>query len=107
MEIIRYLTPEGVDVFEQWFRSIRDNVAKTSIRRRLDRLASGNPGSHRYLRDGVAELRIDHGPGYRVYYAQSGGMIILLLCGGDKGSQEKDIDRAIAYWEQWKARNRR
>jgi len=107
MQLIRYLTPEGVDVFEQRFRSIRDNVAKTSIRRRLDRLASGNPGSNRYLREGVAELRIDHGPGYRVYYAQSGDVFILLLCGGDKGSQDKDVDRAIAYWQQWKARNGR
>lgn len=66
------------------------------IQVRVDRLVHGNPGSHRNLTDGVSELKIDSGPGYRVYYTQRGNRLLLLLVGGDKSTQQKDIDRAIA-----------
>ena len=66
------------------------------IQVRVDRLVHGNPGSHRNLTDGVSELKIDSGPGYRVYYTQRGNRLLLLLVGGDKSTQQKDIERAIA-----------
>ena len=65
----------------------------------------GNFGDHKFCRDGVWELRIDEGPGYRVYYAIAGTELILLLCGGDKRRQDSEIDRACAYWQDWQRRN--
>ena len=80
-------------VFIKWLKKLRDSRAKFRIYQRIDRLANGNPGDHRFLGD-IAELRIDYGPGYRVYYWDAGKEIILLLCGGDKTTQEADIARA-------------
>ncbi len=71
---------------------------------RMDRLADGNFGDCKPLRDGVWELRIDYGPGYRVYYAMAGRTCLLLLCGGDKRKQAADIDRAVGYWNDYKQR---
>jgi len=79
------------NVFDQWFRHLRDRQAKARIAARLDRLAMGNPGDAKPIGDGISELRIDYGPGYRIYYIQRGQMIIVLLCVGDKSSQNKDI----------------
>jgi putative addiction module killer protein len=72
--------------------------------RRVDRLMSGNFGDHRFCRDGVWELRIDMGPGYRVYYAHAEQTIVLLRCGGDKRTQDADINRAVAYWQDYQRR---
>jgi putative addiction module killer protein len=83
-------------VFEDWFISLRDRGARLRIQVRIDRLAFGNPGQHRVLTGGVCEMKIDHGPGYRVYYARHGDALILLLCGGDKASQAADIKAAKA-----------
>ena len=83
-------TPE----FDQWFRHLRDIRAKARIALRIDRLMLGNPGDVRPVGEGVSELRIDVGPGYRVYFVRRGDLWIMLLCGGDKGSQERDIRRA-------------
>ncbi len=82
--------------FEDWFASLRDRSTRLRIQVRIDRLAFGNPGQHRVLTDGVCEMKIDHGPGYRVYYARQGGTWVLLLCGGDKASQAADIKAAKA-----------
>lgn len=90
-----------------WVRAIRDKTVRAAVDRRILRLANGNPGSHRYLRDGVVEMKIDVGPGYRAYYGQVGDAVILLLCGGDKSSQDADIERAIDYLAAWKHGNRR
>ncbi|MEW6132283.1 MAG: type II toxin-antitoxin system RelE/ParE family toxin [Pseudomonadota bacterium] len=79
---------------------------KASIARRLDRLAMGNPGDNKAVRDGVSELRIDVGPGYRVYYAAHGEKLVILLCGGDKSSQDGDIELALEYWADWKRRRK-
>jgi putative addiction module killer protein len=106
-QIINYVSPEGVDVFDQWLRSIRDKTARAAIERRILRLGKGNPGDHRYLREGVTEMRIDVGPGYRAYYGQVGEVVILLLCGGDKRSQDADIERAIDHLGAWKSVNRK
>jgi putative addiction module killer protein len=73
--------------------------------RRVNRLEQENFGDHKYLKDGVSELRIDVGPGYRIYYAIAGKQIVLLLCGGDKRTQNSDIDRACAYWKDWQERS--
>lgn len=84
------------EAFTAWFNTLRDCIARLRIQVRIDRLALGNPGKHRVLTNGVCELKIDHGPGYRVYYAQRGKRLVVLLCGGDKRSQHKDIEAAIA-----------
>jgi putative addiction module killer protein len=106
MEIIRYMKVDGSVPLSDWLSTLRDMQAKTAIRRRIDRFGAGNPGSTRSLRNGVSELKIDMGPGYRVYYALHGQTIVLLLCGGDKGTQKVDIANAVGYWEDWKTRNR-
>jgi putative addiction module killer protein len=82
------------DEFSNWLKSLRDNRAKAKILVRIDRLSLGNPGDVAPVGGGVSELRIHHGPGYRVYYVQRGEEIIILLCGGDKGSQQTDIELA-------------
>lgn len=97
MEIVHYITEEGVDPYQNWVDRLRDVRARVAILRRLDRVAAGNLGDHKPCRGGVCELRIDHGPGYRVYYFTHGTKIVVLLCGGDKASQEKDITMSLKY----------
>jgi putative addiction module killer protein len=94
MLIEHYVTADGTDIFSDWFSRLRDKATKVVIERRLMRIENGNLGQVRALRKGVWEIKVDVGPGYRVYYAQSGQTVILLLCGGDKGSQDADIARA-------------
>lgn len=106
MQIEHYVTEKGVDVFSKWFDELRDKTTKVVIERRLMRIESGNLGQVRALRDGVWEIKIDFGPGYRVYYAQSGQSIILLLCAGDKSSQEADIAKAAEHWNDFQQRSR-
>lgn len=89
------------DEFETWLKQLRDVRGKARIIRRLDRLAQGNPGDVRPIGKGLSELRLDVGPGYRVYYLQDGDTLILLLCGGDKSTQQKDIDKAHELADQW------
>jgi len=83
-EIRHYLSADAKDIYLNWLRDPKDTTARIAIDRRVNRLELGNFGDHRFCRDGVWELRIDVGPGYRVYYAMSGQQIVLLLCGGDK-----------------------
>jgi len=80
--------------FAKWLRDLKDLRGRAKIFDRLDRLADGNPGNARSVGAGIVELKIDYGPGYRVYYVQRGEFLILLLCGGDKSTQDKDIQRA-------------
>ena len=87
---------EQTEVYRDWIDALKDRSGRVRIQVRVDRLVHGNPGSHRNLTDGVSELKIDSGPGYRVYYTQRGNRLLLLLVGGDKSTQQKDIDRAIA-----------
>lgn len=86
---------EMTEVYRDWINSLTDRVGRARIQVRVDRLVHGNPGQHRALTDGVCELKIDFGPGYRVYYTERGGAIIVLLAGGDKSSQQQDIKLAI------------
>lgn len=102
--IEQYQTAGGKDVLETWFATLRDRRAVARIAARIERLAHGLFGDCKALRDGIWELRIDEGPGYRVYYARSGRRVILLLCGGDKRTQATDIQRAVEYWKDWQER---
>jgi putative addiction module killer protein len=83
------------DEFRKWIKSLRDSVAKAKIASRIQRLRFGNPGDVEPVGEGVSEMRIHHGPGYRVYYVKRGDTIIVILCGGDKSTQQADIDRAL------------
>jgi putative addiction module killer protein len=83
------------EVYRDWINDLADRTARARIQVRVDRLVHGNPGDHRRLSDGISELKIDFGPGYRVYYTQRGSELIILLAGGDKASQQRDIQRAI------------
>ena len=82
-------------VFADWLQGLRDRAGAARIAIRIDRLAMGNPGQHRNLKGGVSEMKIDFGPGYRVYFTERHGEIVILLCGGDKKSQEADVAAAI------------
>lgn len=82
------------DTFSKWLHKLKDTKAKVSIIRRIDRIKKGNFGDHKPVGDNVSELRITTGPGYRVYYTQKGDEIIVLLVGGDKSTQTKDIEKA-------------
>ena len=90
------------ETFERWLNGLKDRVVRIRIQVRIDRLADGNPGDSKPLRDAISELRIDHGPGYRVYFTRRGPLVIVLLAGGDKRTQEPDIERAIAIAKEWK-----
>jgi putative addiction module killer protein len=87
---------EQTEVYRDWINGLKDRAARARIQVRVDRLVHGNPGNHRTLTNGVSELKIDVGPGYRVYYTQRGDRLLLLLAGGDKSSQQKDIQQALA-----------
>ena len=89
------------DVFASWLQGLRDLAARARILRRLDRLRQGNPGDVQPVGEGVSELRIDYGPGYRVYFVRRGAITLLLLCGGDKHTQDRDIREAKALARQW------
>jgi putative addiction module killer protein len=104
MEILHYVTESNEDPYQEWLDGLRDRSARVAIQRRVDRLALGNFGDHKACRDGVWELRIDFGPGYRIYYSQSGKEIVLLLCGGSKRTQTSDIDQAVNFWQDYQRR---
>jgi len=103
-DIRRYITSDGRVPFAEWFDALRDSRAKVRIEARLVRVGLGNLGDYRSVGEGVCELRIDYGPGYRVYFGQIGSTIVLILCGGDKSTQEQDIQRAIEYWTDYRRR---
>lgn len=104
-EIRRYIKADGKIPFADWIDSMRDKKARLKIKLRLDRVEEGNLGDYRSVGEGVFELRLNYGPGYRVYFGQVGFTIILLLCGGDKNTQVKDIQTAKKYWRDYNARN--
>ena len=105
-EISHYLTPEGKDIFLEWQLSLRDTKARIAIDRRINRIELGNFGDHKFCRDGVWELRIDIGPGYRVYFGKDGERLVILLAGGTKKRQHADIESAHTLWAEYKRRKR-
>lgn len=90
------------ELFDSWLRGVRDHRAVSRIQVRIDRLASGNPGDVKPVGKGVSELRIDTGPGYRVYFVRDSDSVVVLLAGGNKSSQSTDIDAAQRLAEAWK-----
>lgn len=98
-EMVQILESE---TFKSWRNKLKDRVAVSKITARIKRLSNGHFGDCKYLRDSIRELRIDHGPGYRVYFALRGDSLILLLTGGEKTTQDADIDRAIRLAESWR-----
>lgn len=88
------------DAFDAWLKALKDSKGRTKILARIDRLVNGNAGDVAPIGEGLSELRINFGPGYRVYYARAGMTLYLLLCGGDKGSQDADIKNARAMWKK-------
>ena len=97
-----YRAPSGRVPYLEWLESIRDRRTRRRIQRRIDRVEDGNFGDCRSVGDGVVEIRFQFGPGYRAYIGEVGNTIVLLLCGGDKSSQDRDIERAKAYWQEYK-----
>jgi putative addiction module killer protein len=107
IEIRQYQTAGGRIPFSEWFAALGDRQAITTIAARLTRMQSGNRGDWKSVGAGVIELRMDAGPDYRVYCGQDGAKLVLLLCGGDKRTQTKDIERAHEYWKDYQARRQR
>jgi putative addiction module killer protein len=97
-----YVTAEGATPFTDWLDALKDRRGRAKIRVRLDRLRLGHFGDCKPVGEGVTELRIDFGPGYRVYFGQDGPKVIVLLCGGDKGTQKEDIKNGKRYWADYK-----
>ena len=106
MDVRIYTDSQGHAPFESWLDALPDRMARAKIRARLARVEAGNMGDCKPLRDGVQELRINHGPGYRVHLSKQGPVLVLLLCGSDKGSQEAEIRRAIGHLNNLKERGR-
>ncbi len=96
-----YIDSNGKKPFIEWLESFRDKRIKHRIQERLDRVLLGNLGDHRFLGEGVSELKLAFGSGYRIYYGMKNEKIILLLCGGDKSNQAKDIKKAKTYWQDY------
>ena len=103
-EIYYYQTALGRRSFVEWLEGLTDMQARARISARLARVAAGNPGDVEPVGEGVSELRIDWGPGYRVYFARTGKVIVLLLCGGNKSTQQKDIENAKAFYKDYRKR---
>ena len=101
-EIRKYRRPDGVAPFDRWMAKLRDGRAKARILVQLDRLKLGLPGDWKPVGEGVFELRIFEGKGYRVYFAREGKSVVILLCGGDKSTQSRDIELAKTYWQEYR-----
>lgn len=104
--LLHYVSQDGASPVAQWLEKLADKKAAARIAARLQRLEAGAFGDCKPLRDGVWELRMDYGPGYRVYYSMVGKTIVLLLCGGDKRTQKRDIEQAIKRLEEYNRRQK-
>jgi len=105
-QVLIYETLAGRCPFNEWLTDLRDRQANLRILKRIARLRGGNPGDYKSVDEGVYELRIDYGPGYRLYLALAGEQIVLLLRGGDKTTQQRDIDQAHAAWREYQNREK-
>ena len=105
-EIRRYRTASGGEPFTDWLTDLPDRQARARILARIERLEVGNIGDCKFLRDGVSELRVDWGPGYRVYFGRDGRTLIVLFCGGDKRKQDTNITRATELWQEYTNRKK-
>jgi putative addiction module killer protein len=103
-EVEVYETQQGKQPFTEWLDSLKDGQGVDKILLRIRRVQSGNLGDHKFIDEGVFELRVKFGPGYRIYFGKVENRIILLLCGGDKGSQGNDIRQALKFWSDYNER---
>ena len=101
--VIVYTDKAGKEPFTQWLDSLKDARSRRRIIARLRRLEQVHYGDTRHLQDGVFELRLFFGPGYRIYFGEHGNTLVVLLCGGDKSSQDRDIQNAVRYWKDYKS----
>ncbi len=101
--VIIYADATGMEPFTKWLEGLRDVQGRRRILIRLRRVAQGNYGDYRSLQDGVYELRFPFGPGYRVYFGEDGDTVVVVLVGGEKSSQEKDIEQAKIYWQEYQS----
>ncbi len=99
-----YVREDGKVPYRDWFLGLKDKRVAATVLRRLDLLGQGGFGKHRVLAGGLAELKIDQGPGYRIYIGLAGPILVLLLCAGDKSSQSRDIQTAKAYWNDYRGK---
>ena len=106
-EIWRYRTPQGREPFTEWLAGLRDRQAQARIQVRLERLELGNFGDCKPVGAGVSELRIDWGPGYRVYFGRDGQTVVIVLSGGDKRKQDADIKKAVELWQEYEKLRKR
>jgi putative addiction module killer protein len=104
ISVVHYVTETGKDLYQAWLDRLKDRTAKNAIIRRVIRIELGDLGDHKRIGDGVSELRIDVGPGYRVYYGTVGKTIVVLLVAGVKSTQERDIAKAKSYWKDFEQR---
>ncbi|HEY9868909.1 MAG TPA: type II toxin-antitoxin system RelE/ParE family toxin [Candidatus Obscuribacterales bacterium] len=102
VEVRIYQLPDGRVPYLEWLEGLKDQQARQRIQARFARIRLGNFGQTRSVGGGVHELKVDYGPGYRVYFGRDGQHIVILLCGGDKGTQDEDITKARTYWENYK-----
>ncbi|MBI1925385.1 type II toxin-antitoxin system RelE/ParE family toxin [Candidatus Poribacteria bacterium] len=103
-QVLNYITPEGRDTFREWLTALKDSTARATIRARIDRLLLGNLGDNRRLNGDLYELRIHYGPGYRIYCGDLDGETVILLWGGTKRTQKRDIQKAKTYWQELRSR---
>lgn len=102
MKILQYYqTSNGKTPFKEWLTNLKDKMGIEKINKRLERLTLGQCGDSEFVGEGVFELRIHYGPGYRIYYAEHDQEIVILLYGGNKNTQQRDIDRSIGYWKDY------
>ena len=99
-----YEAPDGQKPVQEWLYALKDVMARAQLRARIDRVKLGNLGKCNSVGQGIMELKVDFGPGYRIYFGQMGRALIVLLCGGDKSTQSKDIKKAHEYWTDYKRR---
>ncbi|MBC2696715.1 MAG: type II toxin-antitoxin system RelE/ParE family toxin [Desulfobacteraceae bacterium] len=104
--IKEYLNSNGKNPFRAWLESLKDTKARAKIRIRINRIRLGNMGDYKSVGNGVYELRIDYGPGYRIYFGEKGKILVILLCGGNKRTQSSDIEKAQGYWKDYKRRKK-
>jgi putative addiction module killer protein len=104
LSVVQYVTNTGKVPYQEWLRRLKNKTAKASVIRRILRIELGDLGDHKRVGDGVSELRIDVGPGYRVYFGTIGKTVVVLLLAGDKSTQRRDIERAKKYWKDHQER---
>ena len=106
VDVRLYLARNGKAPFEHWLEGLKDSTARARIKARVNRLRLGNFGDSKSVGQGVFELRLDFGPGYRIYFGRASNTVLLLLCGGSKKSQRADIEQAKRYWNDYQSRQK-